>query len=403
YDGAIDSLTLLVDGKEIPGKLMPARDARSVYESIVRSNRDPALLEWIGQGLFQTNVFPIPPGAERKVILSYNQLLKKDRGLTDFLFPLSTARYTSSPVEKTTFDLTIESSIDIKNVYSPTHTVEIKRPDARHAIVSSIRTNEVPTSDFRLMFDVDSGSIGASLISYKPKEREDGFYLLLASPQVKQVDESRPPKTVVFVVDRSGSMSGKKFEQARAALKFVLNNLRDGDLFNIVAYDGTVESFRPELDRYSDDNRKSALGFIEGLHSGGGTNIHGALTTALSFLKDSSRPNYVLFLTDGLPTVGVTEETKICQAAKQTNAVRARILSFGVGYDVNSRLLDRLSRDGFGTSEYVRPDEDIEAHVSKVYKNISAPVLTDVAIRFEIEGLKVEDGPAVNRVYPAGT
>ncbi len=402
YDGAIDKLTLLVDGKEFPGKLMAAKEARSVYESIVRSNKDPALLEWMGMGLFQTSVFPVPPGAERKVVLNYNQLLRKDRGLTDFLFPLSTAKYTSHAVEKVEFQIAIESAIDIKNVYSPTHTVDIKRPDAKHAVVSYTRTNEVPTGDFRLMFDVDKGQVGASVISYKPKEGEDGYFLLLASPQVKGADAERPKKTVMFVVDRSGSMSGKKIEQAKSALKFVLNNLREGDMFNIVAYDGNVESFRPELARYNDETRKSALGYVEGLYPGGGTNIHGALTTALAQLKDSSRPNYVLFLTDGLPTIGVTNEAQIASGAKEANKIRARILSFGVGYDVNSRLLDRIARDGFGLSEYVRPDEDIEAHVSAVYANISAPVLTDVTVNFELDGLKPEDGPPVNRIYPKG-
>ena len=400
HDSAIDSLTLLVDGREFPGKLMPAKEARSVYESIVRSNRDPALLEWIGTGMFQTNVFPVPAGAERKVTLRYNQLLKKDRGLTDFLFPLSTAKYTSHAVEKIEIQVSIESAIDIKNVYSPTHAVEIKRPDARHAVVSYSRTNEVPVSDFRLMFDVDQGQIGASVISYRPLATEDGFFLLLASPQVKAADAERPKKTVIFVVDRSGSMSGKKFEQARGALRFVLNNLRDGDLFNIIAYDSNIESFRPEPERFNDETRKAAIGFVEGLYPGGGTNIHGSLTAALNQLKDQTRPNYVLFLTDGLPTIGVTNEGQISQFAKEANTVRARILSFGVGYDVNSRLLDRISRDGFGLSEYVRPDEDIESHVSAVYSNISSPVLTDVTVNFELDGIKPEDGPPVNRVYP---
>ncbi len=400
YDGAIDKLTLLVDGKEFPGKLLPAKEARSVYEAIVRSNKDPALLEWMGSGLFQTSVFPVPPGAERKVVLNYNQLLRKERGLTDFLFPLSTAKYTSHAVEKVEFQIAIESGIDIKNVYSPTHTVDIKRSDAKHALITYSRTNDVPTSDFRLMFDVDKGAVGASVISYKPKDGEDGYFLLLASPQVKAADAERPKKTVMFVVDRSGSMSGKKIEQAKSALKFVLNNLREGDLFNIVAYDGNVESFKPELERYNDETRKAAIGYVEGLYPGGGTNIHGALTTALAQLKDSSRPNYVLFLTDGLPTIGVTNEVQIAAGAQEANKVRARVLSFGVGYDVNSRLLDRISRDGFGLSEYVRPDEDIEAHVSTVYGNISAPVLTDVTVNFELDGLKTEGGPAVNRVYP---
>jgi Ca-activated chloride channel family protein len=400
YDGAIDQLTLLVDGKEYPAKLLPAKEARETYESIVRKNRDPALLEWVGTGMFQTSVFPVPPGAERTVTLRYAQLCRKDRGLTDFLFPLSTAKYTSHPVEKVEIRVNIESGTDIKNVYSPTHSVEIKRPDDRHATAVYTAKNEIPGGDFRLFYDVDQRKLGASVLSYRPDGDEDGYFLLLASPQIKAPDEDRTKKTVIFVVDRSGSMSGKKIEQAREALKFVLNNLREGDLFNIVAYDSAVESFRPELERYNDETRKAAIGFAEGLYAGGGTNIDGALQAALKQLADSQQPSYVLFLTDGLPTVGETGEMKIVANAKQHNRVRARIISLGVGHDVNSRLLDRLVRENYGQSEYVRPDEDIEAHVSRVYGRISSPVMTDVAVKYEFDERREEEGRPINRVFP---
>jgi Ca-activated chloride channel family protein len=400
YDGAIDQLTLLVDGKEYPAQLLPAKEARARYEAIVRTNRDPALLEWMGQGMFQTSVFPVPPGAERKITLNYNQLLRKDHGLTDFLFPLSTAKYTSKPVQKVDVQVSIESGVDIKNVYSPTHPIEIQRPDGKHAIVKWSRTNEVPGSDFRLLYDVGNAGLAARVVTYRPSDSDDGYFLLLASPPIIANGAERPKKTVMFVVDKSGSMSGKKIEQAKAALKFVLNNLRDGDLFNIVAYDGVVESFRPELEKYNDETRKAAIGYVEGLYAGGGTNIHDSLTTALNQLKDSSRPNFVIFLTDGLPTIGERNESKIVAAAKSSNSVRARVLPFGVGYDVNSRLLDRVARENFGLSEYVRPEEDIEAHVSKVYNRIGSPVMTNVEVKIEFDGVRVEDAAPINRVYP---
>lgn len=400
YDGAIDSLTLLVDGKEFPAKLLSAKEARARYEAIVRSNKDPALLEYLGTGLFQTSVFPIPAGAERTVSLTYNQLLRKDHGLTDFLFPLSTAKYTSKPVQKVDVSINIESSQAIQNVYSPTHPIEIQRPEPTRAIVRWQRVNETPGADFRLFYDVGNAGLAARVITYRPDDNEDGYFLMLASPPMKAAEVERPKKTVLFVVDKSGSMSGKKIEQAKAALRFVLDNLREGDLFNIVAYEGNVEMFRPELEKYTEVSRKAAIGYVDGLYAGGGTNIHGAMTQALNQLKDSSRPNFVLFLTDGLPTVGTTGESEIVVAAKQANAVHARVLPFGVGYDVNSRLLDRLARENFGMSEYVRPDEDIEAHVAKVYGRIASPVMTDVVVNFEFDNVKPEDAPKINRQYP---
>ena len=398
YDGAIDQLTLLIDGKEFPAKLLGRDEARRLYEEIVRKNRDPALLEWMGTGLFRTSVFPVPPGAERKVSLRYSQLCRKDRGLTDFLFPLATARYTSEPLERLQLRLTIESQAEIKNVYSPTHDVQIVR-EAHAATVSYKAERVVPGSDFRLVYDVGEGPVGASVMSYKPAG-DEGYFLILASPDVRAAVEDRAAKTVLFVLDRSGSMSGEKIEQARGALKFVLNNLREGDLFNIIAYDSGVESFRPELQGFSQESRSQALAFVEGIYAGGSTNIDAALSTALAQLRDSSRPNYVLFLTDGLPTAGETNEMRIVANAKSQNQVRARMIVFGVGYDVNSRLLDRLARANHGQSEYVRPNENIEERVAALYRKIEAPVLTDLHIEISVDGLSPDAGPAVNRVYP---
>lgn len=399
YEGAIDRMTFMVDGKEYDAKLLEAKKAREIYEGYVRRNQDPALLEWVGMGMFQTSVFPVPPGAERKVTLKFSQLLRKDHQLTDFMLPLSTAKYTSQPVEKVSINATIETTADIKSVYSPTYPIEVKRPDNKHAVVKYEATNAIPSTDFRLFFDTNDGKLSASLISYRPEGGDEGFFLMLASPEIKTESADRPNKTVIIVADRSGSMSGKKIEQAKEAIKFVLNNLRTGDTFNIVAYDSAVESFKPELQKFDEETRKQALGFVDGLYAGGSTNIDGALSTALGMIKDDKRPNYVLFLTDGLPTAGETNEAKIAAKAKENNKIRARMINFGVGYDVNSRLLDRLSRDNFGQSEYVRPDENIEASVSRAYAKMSSPILTGVEVKIEVDAAS-EYGSAISRIYP---
>lgn len=402
YDGAIDELNFLVDGKEYAGKLLPAKEARSIYEGYMRRNQDPALLEWIGTGMFKTSVFPVPPGAQRTVSLKYSQLLKKDHSLTDFLFPLSTAKYTSHPVESLSVRIALETTAKLKSVYSPTHDVKVKRSDNRHAVVTFKAKNAVPTSDFRMFFDTHQDKIGASLISYRP-EGEQGYFLMLASPDIDAATELKTRKTVILVVDRSGSMSGKKIEQAREALTFVLNNLKDGDLFNIIAYDSSIESFRPELQKYNKKTRSQAIGFVESIYAGGSTNIDGALNTALGMVQDSKIPSYIVFLTDGRPTAGETNEMKIAANARDENEHRTRLISLGVGYDVNSRLLDRLTRDNHGRTEFVRPDEDLEEHVGRLYSSISAPVMTDVKVVIDVEGAKVEQGKAVNRIYPRET
>lgn len=399
YDGAVDQLTFLIDGKEHPAKLLDAKEARRMYEEIVRKNLDPALLEWMGAGLFKTSVFPVPPGAERKVTLRYSQLCRQWDGLTDFIFPLSTAKYTSQPIEEVKFQATIESETEIKNVYSPSHEVEIKRPDNRHAVISYTAKNTIPTDDFRLFYDVGKGLVGSKLLSYRPDPKEDGYFLLLASPEIKSADSQAAKKTVILAIDRSGSMSGQKIEQAKGAAKFVIEHLHEGDLFNLVAYDGDVQAWKPELQKFDDQSRKAALGYIDGLYAGGSTNISGALTTALSQLHDANQASFVIFLTDGIPTDGETNESKIVAAAKAANTVHARIFDFGVGYDVNSRLLDKLASENFGLTEYVRPNENIERAVAALYSRISSPVMTGVKLAIDVEGAKSESA-TVNRIYP---
>lgn len=400
YDGAIDQLTFLVDGKELQAKLLPADKAREIYEGYVRRYKDPALLEWIGTGMFKTSVFPVPAGATRTVSLKYSQLLKKDRKTVDYLFPLSTAKYTAKPIEKVSFRLAIQSGSPIKNIYSPTHDVKVERDDDRNAVVSVEAKNNIPVNDFRLLYDTDDRKIGASVVSFWPEDEDQGYFVLLASPEIKKSSESESRKNILFVVDRSGSMNGKKIVQARDAAKFVLNNLNENDLFNVIAYDSEIQAFAPELQRYNEESRSSALGFINSINSGGSTNIDGALAAALKNIKDDSLPNYIVFLTDGRPTVGEVNEMKIVENTKTHNKHGARLISFGVGYDVNSRLIDRLSNANHGQSEYVGPDQDIEASVSRLYEKIASPVLTDAAVSYNFDVMDVEQGEIVNRVYP---
>ena len=391
-DGAVQNFVLMVDGRELPGRLLNKDEARRIYEEIVRVKRDPALLEYMGRGLFRTRVFPIPPGADRKVTMRYTQLCRRDRDVIEFSYPLSTQKFTAKPIERLGVRTSIESKDAIKSVYCPSDDARIDRTGDHEARISLERRDLVPTSDFRLVYTLSEGAVGASVISYRESSGDDGYFLLLASPEVKAPDTKPQPKTVIFVLDRSGSMAGKKIDQARKALKSVLDNLREDDLFNIVVYDDRVESFKPELERYGSRTREEAERYVENIREGGSTNIDSALKSALAMIHHDSRPSYILFLTDGLPTTGETQELKLAENCHQGNRHRARIFCFGVGFDVNARLLDRLSGGNSGTSEYVKPDEDIEAHVGRFYSKMTSPVLADLHIELS--------GTDVNRTYP---
>lgn len=391
-DGAIQNFVLMVDGRELPGKILAKDEARRIYENIVRTKRDPALLEYMGRGMFRTSVFPVPPNAERRVTLRYTQLCRRDRDVVEFVYPFSTQKFTAKPIQQLNLTVHIDSRDPIKSIYCASHDARVDRRSDREAVIKVHERGVVPNADFRVVYTLADGAFGANVLSYRPSEGDDGYFLLLISPQVKAPDAKPMPKSVVFVLDKSGSMNGQKIEQARGALKFVLNNLRDGDTFNVVTYDDRVESFKPELQRYDDKSRAEALRFVDNIRAGGSTNMDAALASALAMMQDEKQPSYVLFLTDGLPTAGEQRELAIAENVKRQNKSRARVFSFGVGFDVNARLLDRLSAANAGISEYVLPDQNIEATVSRFYTKLTSPALTDIRIEFA--------GIDLNRTFP---
>ncbi|MDR1290818.1 MAG: VWA domain-containing protein, partial [Planctomycetaceae bacterium] len=401
YDGAINSMTLLVNGKEYDAKLLDAKSARKTYEDIVRRNQDPALLEWIGNGMFKTSVFPIPAGESRVVNLKYTQLLKVDGGLTDFLFTMSTAKYTSKPIEKLEINLNVETSDEIKNIYSPTHEIKIKRPTSNKAVVIYDAKEIIPSSDFRLFFDSGKNEVSTKLLSFRPNPKEDGYFMLLASPKFAVTDQKQVAKNILFVLDNSGSMSGQKIVQARDALKFILSNLREEDTFNIVQYSNNATKFKEEIQPATKEFIAEATSYADSIRAAGGTNISDALNVSLAMIQDNKVPNYVLFLTDGCPTVGEANELKLNEISINANKNNARIFAFGVGYDVNGRLLDRIARSNRGQTEYVKPNENIEDRVSRMYNRISSPILTDVT--FNVANKDDEKQKyTTNRIYPTG-
>lgn len=400
-DGAVDSLTFFVEGKEFAGQLLDADEARERYEAIVRQNRDPALLEWIGTGLYQTSVFPIPPGQARTVELRYTQLLRQQDGLTEFSFPTKCARQSVAP-GKTSFTARIVGETEIKNVYSPTFDIKVERVANNIVQTTCVLENETPSRDFRLFFDQNADELSAKLQSYRPNPNEDGYFLLLASPKIVSESQERPAKTVVLTLDISGSMSGEKIRQARESLKFVLERLNDGDKFNVVLFGTDVRAFSENLRTVDTASRSEALAYVDAVRSRGSTNIEDALNVSFTQLAkdDSANPKYLFFFSDGEPTTGETNEMKLARLAREKNA-GARFFSFGLGYDVNSRLLDRFVRDGRGRGEYVKPDEDVEDRVAALYNRVDAPVFTEVEFHFKAK----ENESAqyfTNQVYPEG-
>ncbi|MBI4302038.1 MAG: VWA domain-containing protein [Chloroflexi bacterium] len=387
-DAAISNFTMYVDGKPLSGQVLDKDKARRIYEDIVRSRQDPALLEYVGRGAFQARVFPIPAHGEKRIELEYSQVLAQDKGLVRYLYPLNTERFSPRPLREVTINVDITSKEAIKAIYSPSHEVAISRPDDHHAKVSYEASNVQPQKDFELIYTMSKQELGLNILTHR-SEGEDGYFLLLVAPGSEVEEEQVVAKDVVMVIDTSGSMKGEKLTQAKEALRFVLSHLNAEDRFNIIAFNTTIESYAQELRSAQETTR--ALEFVASLAAAGGTNINDALLRAIA-KADPERPHIVLFLTDGLPTSGVTDAKKILANVAEAAGPTARIFAFGVGDDVNTLLLDALAQAYGGVSRYVRPGERVDEEVSQLYTQIQTPVLSGLELDFG--DIKVSD------IYP---
>ncbi|MGB8648070.1 MAG: VIT domain-containing protein [Anaerolineae bacterium] len=388
-DATINDFAMYVDGQKLEGKVLDSGQARQIYEDIVRRRRDPALLEYVGRNAFQARIFPIPPHSEKRVEISYGQVLKSENGLVRYVYPLSTEKFSTDPIASVTVNVTIQSTQALKAIYSPSHQVGISRKDDYAASVGYEAANVKPDKDFVLYYSVSSNDVGATLLSYKPDDKSDGFFLLLVTPKVKVADDQVIAKDVILVLDTSGSMDGPKIDQARKALKYVLEQLNAGDRFNIITFSTGTVPYATSLQPLS--ARADAERFVDGIYAGGSTDINRALLETLSEV-DRERPTTVIFLTDGLPTVGETNIQRIIDNVDQAARSNVRLFTFGVGDDVNTILLDTLSEKHRGASAYVRPADRIDETVSEFYRKVSTPVLSDVTVDW--------GGATVSDVYP---
>jgi Ca-activated chloride channel family protein len=378
---SISEFAMYVGDKKIEGEILDSSQARKIYEDIVRRLRDPALLEYVGRNTFRARVFPIPARGEKRIQLSYSEILKDEKGLVRYLYPLNTEKLSYRPIEEVTISVKIDSKVPITNIYSPSHKVSIRKEGPNRATLGFEERNVKPDKDFIVYYAVSSDDIGMSFLNYSDKE--NSYFMLLAAPRYVEAREKVINKNLVFVLDSSGSMSGKKIQQTKEAARFIINHLEERDRFSVIDFDDGVSLFSNELAPANTEHKEKAIQFIDGVEDSGGTNINEALLKALSLMSQGERPNYILFLTDGQPTVGITGVGEILKNIAAANTSKARLFVFGVGSDVNTELLDKLSGDNRGTSVYVGEDEDLEVAVSSYYEKISSPLLADLALNFK--------------------
>ncbi|MCA2976914.1 MAG: VWA domain-containing protein [Myxococcaceae bacterium] len=381
---ALQDFSLWINGKKTKGEVLEKQKATEIYEGIVRRLQDPGLLEYIDSDAFRARVFPVPANGEQKIELTFSQVLDFQSGLYQYHYPLGASSRGAPPLavkQDFVFSAKLTSKTPIRSVYSPTHKMGVSRRGEGEATAGlELGAGADISKDLDLFYTVSDKAVGFNFLKYRPSADEPGFFVALLSPKTELKADEVMPKRITFVMDTSGSMMGERIKLARESLKYGVQRLNAKDEFNVVRFSTDVEALFEKPQVASEANVKKALDFIGSFEAIGGTAIDEGLQRALKDAEGrGAMQHLVLFVTDGHPTVGVTEEPEIAGRARAGNK-GSRLFTFGVGEDLNARLLDRLSDDGRGTSDFARDGRDFEVRVSGLFDKVANPVLADLSL-----------------------
>ena len=404
HEAAVFDFELRAGGRVITASVEELEAARRTYEEARGQGRLASLLEQKRLSLFSLDLANVRPGESVRATLRYQERLRYDDGRYSFVFPMGvTPRYAhtleeaegaeapvspqGSPAPSVDISVSVDAGAEIKDVNaieSPSHPVEVTRLDERRAQVR-LAGDHVPNKDFVLRYRVAGDDVGArAWLSASPA----GAKLLATLVPPAITDTAEPsPREFVFVLDRSGSMSGGPLAEAKNALRACLRTLGDRDSFALLAFDDRLEWLHEGSVHFTQRAVDDADRWLDRLEARGGTEIAGALGAALSLPADPERRRYVVFLTDG----AVHDEAGTLEAVRRGLGT-ARLFAFGLGPSVNRGLLAKAAEAGRGAAEFLQLGEDVEGAIIRFQDRVSYPVLTD--LRLEWEGVKAWD------VYP---
>ncbi len=380
--------------KEPGAQLLRKDEARRIYDSIVAKTRDPALLEFIDYNLIRSSVFPVEAKGTQKVRLTYEHVCPAEGDRIDYVLPRSESLEYKVPWD---IRVTIKSKRSIGTVYSPSHSVDTQI--TKQGQLTQVRLTpgvDVGPGPFRLsLLIANDDDMAATLLAYPDPRVGGGYFLMLAGVPAKPPGGGPAIKReVTLVLDRSGSMAGEKLTQVREAALQIIAGLEPGESFNIIVYNEAVDLFSTRPVIKNEANVAAARDYLGGVLARGGTNIHDALVEALIQKPTKDMLPIVLFLTDGRPTIGQTNEKLIREAAKAANKYKKRVFTFGVGVDVNSPLVENIAYETRAAATFVLPQEDVELKVAGMFRRLSGPILAHPEL-----SIRDDDGqPAVGRV-----
>lgn len=375
-------------GGVLKAVILKEKASRRAWLSASQWTASSAFVEFYGFHQIFIPKLTLPPKSTILVTIQYEQILRRvDSHRLDYVLP----RSESSDQIPWTLDFKVTSNREIAALYSPSHRLKIVRRGAGAFEARMKKQSRLEPGPIRLsVLLAKKESVSATLFTH-PNEGDGGTFLLLAGvpKKTKAMRANSQRREITFVLDRSGSMRGSKLLQAKEAALQIIAGLDNGERFNVIDYSHTIDSFRGAPVQKDDQSLQAVEHYLMGLKARGGTNMSDALNVALAAKPAKGYLPIVLFLTDGVPTLGVSEEEELLALSKESNQFGHRIFTVGIGLDVNTPLLNNLASQSRAQSKFVTPGKSIELTVSSLFRQLEGPVLSSPKIEFfEEDGQK---------------
>jgi len=397
-DGAsVDELRIVIGQRVIEGEVREKADARQVFEQAREQGQTAGLVEQHAGNLFSTSLTNIAPGEEILVTIGFGQTVAYRYGKFTLRFPTTTLpRYENqsrnslptlanappSPVYGTgaapglALQVDLAAGFDLGAVQSLHHAVDMQGRGSDRSIALA-EPEHAAGKDFELVWTArDEDRLQGALFVEQMRGRAHALLMLLPPREFRPVALRRE---LVLVIDRSGSMQGEAFEQAREAIRLALDRIDHDDRFNVIAFSNAALPLFDGPVAASQANLAQAYRFIEQLTADGGTEIDAAMGLAMAGLPDPGYLRQIVFATDG----AVANEQQVLERIDR-EIDDSRLFAIGIGHGVNDAFLNRAARRGYGTTTLIKDPRDIAGRMSELLMQLESPVLEDLQIEWPV-------------------
>lgn len=415
-EAAVDEMEIKIGDRIIKSRIETREDAQIRYQQAKQQGRTAALLEQERDNIFTQSLANIKPGEQISVTIRYVDQLKFEGGDYEFVFPmvvgpryipgqlipntpntdqvLDADRITPPIVGENTnsdhriqVNVEINAGVEIKNIRSTSHKI-ITETRGNTAFISLDQSDQIPNKDLILRYQIAGENTRATVLTQA--DQQGGHFAVYLLPAIRYTSNQIIPKDVIFLMDTSGSQQGKPLQQSKALMKQFIEGLNPQDTFNIIDFANTTNALSETPLTNTPENREKALNYINQLEANGGTELLNGIKTVIKLPSPpSERLRSIVLVTDGY----IGNENEVIAEVQNQLKPGNRFYSFGVGSSVNRFLLNRLAEMGRGTAQIVRQDEATEPAVERFFRQINNPILADIQINWQGEGLEPEIYP----------